>query len=117
MDQEILRLFLGATALEGEVRNKGALFPMDDGTDFAKGVRFVPGEVTIARRRGERVVLVQDCRNPCCWFWRMPDGSRIYHWDPSAYERMAETNGSKMNDPGPCLECQNTHVFGGTVKE
>jgi len=105
-NEDILGLALGSMTLDRMPRNKGAFFPMDDSADFAKGVRFVPSEVTLARRRGERVVFVQDCRNPCCWRWDFPDGSVSWHWERWAYEGYGE----------PCSLCGNFHTSGGVTK-
>ena len=44
--------------------DRGQSFPHSDAEDFTRGVRFVPGEVTLARRRGEVVEFVQKC-GPC----------------------------------------------------
>ena len=52
----------------------GASFPRSDAEDMSRGARFIPGEVTMARRRGEKVQFVDEC-GPNCWYWMMPDGS------------------------------------------
>lgn len=49
-----------------------ALFPMSDVSDFNKGARYIPGQVTDARRRGEHVQF-----NPEKHQWTMPDGTKI----------------------------------------
>lgn len=64
--------FMAAAALLSGGRNEGAAVPIDDATDVQNGARYIPGEVTLARRRGERVVF-----NPEQHTWRMPDGSEI----------------------------------------
>lgn len=63
------RTFLAAAALLGGGRNEGAAVPIDDAADAMQGARYIPGEVTLARRRGERVVF-----SPETHTWRMPDG-------------------------------------------
>lgn len=52
--------------------NAGALFPVDDAADFAKGARYIPGEVTDARRLGQRVVFDPDEHR-----WTLPDGTMV----------------------------------------
>ena len=34
--------------------DQGNMFPQSDADDFASGARFVPGEVTLARRAGQK---------------------------------------------------------------
>lgn len=41
--------------------NKGSVFPENDANDFFKGARFIPGEVTLARRAGQTVDFVVEC--------------------------------------------------------
>lgn len=68
-----------ANALGGEQgKDQGALMPQSDVDDFQKGVRWIPGEVTLARRRGEHVNFVQN-GNKADWYWLMPDGTHIKH--------------------------------------
>lgn len=67
-----LATFLAAAALLSGGRNEGAAVPIDDATDAMHGARYIPGEVTLARRRGERVVF-----HPERHKWTMPDGSEI----------------------------------------
>ena len=96
--------------------DRGNSFPQRDADDFQKGVRFVPGEVTLARRRGEQVTFVNKC-GQCCWYWQMPDGSRIYHWERGTFEAIARANNRPpTGDVGPCPHCQNVHTSGGTIK-
>lgn len=64
--------FLMAAALASGGRNEGAAVPIDDATDALHGARYIPGEVTLARRRGERVVF-----SPETHTWRMPDGREV----------------------------------------
>ena len=52
--------------------NEGAMFPVDDAVDFQNGARYIPGEVTVARRNGERVSFDAEAHK-----WTMPDGSVI----------------------------------------
>ena len=101
--------------------DKGALVPRSDAEDLSKGVRFVPGEVTLARRAGEKVEFINEC-GPNCWYWKMPDGSRIYHWDPLTYGQIGRENDRKEVDGkythgvGPCPRCGNINTGGGVVK-
>jgi hypothetical protein len=56
----------------------------------------------------------------------MPDGSRIYHYDPLTYHQIGVANGCKEiksdfgtqfeDGPGPCPQCGNPNTSGGTVK-
>ena len=104
-----------------------ASFPRSDAEDMSRGARFIPGEVTMARRAGKKVNFVSEC-SPNCWYWEMPDGSRIYHYDPMTYERIGVANGrTKMKGKyegswdfdggaGPCQRCGNQNTNGGTVK-
>ncbi len=84
----------------------GHSFPRSDAEDLSRGARFIPSEVTLARRDGTHINFVTEC-DPNCWYWEMPDGSRIDHFDRMTYN---------MNGPGPCQKCGNAHTSGGTVK-
>lgn len=53
------------------------LFPPADAEDLANGARFIPGDVTDARRKGQTVTFIQE--GDTDWYWIMPDGSRISH--------------------------------------
>ncbi|MCR4307944.1 MAG: hypothetical protein NUV80_05250 [Candidatus Berkelbacteria bacterium] len=64
--------------LKGADGDTGAIFPMSDAEDLSRGARFIPEAVTDARRSGQKVNFVYD-RSACCWYWEMPDGSRLYH--------------------------------------
>ncbi len=107
---------------DGDTR---ATFPRSDAEDMSRGAHFIPGEVTMARRAGERVRFVSEC-GPCCWYWEMPDGSRIYHWDRFTYQQIGTVNGRKEVEEsfgshfeggaGPCPHCGNPNTNGGTVK-
>ncbi|MCD4705993.1 hypothetical protein K8R61_02835, partial [bacterium] len=87
--------------------------------------RFIPGEVTLARRAGEKVQFVSNC-GPCCWYWQMPDGTRSYHWDRMTYHQIGTANGCKeVKDDcgshfdgrtGPCPHCGNLNTNGGVIK-
>lgn len=93
----------------------GQSFPQSDADDFGKGARFIPGNVTLARRAGKKVTFVTNCTS-CCWYWEMPDGSREYHWDPFAHQQIAQANGHGPNEEaGSCPTCGNTHTNGGSV--
>lgn len=111
---------------KGEDGDTGASFPRTDAEDLSKGARFIPGEVTLARRAGKKVNFVTEC-GPNCWYWEMPDGTRIYHYSPITYETIGTANGRTLvegehgsryfkDGPGPCPLCGNTNTNGGTVK-
>ena len=110
---------------KGEDGDTGASFPRSDAEDLSCGARFIPGEVTMARRQGKKVNFVGEC-SPNCWYWQMPDGSRIYHYDPVTYTRIGRANGRKVVDDqygsnfeggaGPCPDCGNEHTSGGTFR-
>jgi hypothetical protein len=103
----------------------GASFPRSDAEDMSKGARFIPGEVTMARRAGKKVDFVTEC-GPNCWYWKMPDNSRIYHYDPMTYQQIGKENGRKVvqkdfgtsfeGGAGPCPQCGNVNTNGGTIK-
>jgi len=81
-------------------------FPQSDAEDLSRGARFIPGEVTMARRRGESVHFHVNCHNKCCWYWEMPNGSKVYHWCPVDFEHYGKEK---------CSVCGNENVKGGTV--
>lgn len=56
--------------------DRGNSFPASDAEDLASGARWIPGEVTLARRRGEQVRFDQTTPN---WYWELSEGSRIKH--------------------------------------
>lgn len=103
----------------------GCSFPRSDAEDMSRGARFIPGEVTLARREGRHVKFVSDC-GPCCWYWLMPDGARRYHYDPGEHDaigrankrvRVQTKNGLLFDGgAGPCPTCKNPNTNGGTVK-
>lgn len=96
-------------ALHGGGGDVGAIFPRTDAEDMSRGARFIPGEVTMARRAGKEVFFNTDCLfSSCCWYWEMPDGSRIYHYDQSDFENIRD------NDGGTCPACGNKNIMGGT---
>lgn len=64
--------FASMAALMSGGKNEGAAFPIDDASDIGNGARYIPGEATLARRRGERVVFFPERHQ-----WRMPDGSMV----------------------------------------
>ncbi len=115
-------------AMEGERGgdgDTGSSFPRTDAEDMSKGARFIPGEVTLARRAGKKVNFVTKC-GPNCWYWEMPDGTRIYHYDQSMYEAIGSANGRQeeedsigvcfVDGAGSCPLCGNENTSGGTVK-
>lgn len=109
-----------------EDSDTGSFFPRSDAEDMSKGARFVPGEVTVARRAGKKINFVTEC-SPNCWYWEMPDGSRIYHWDPMTYCKIGTANGRKEvkneygsmhfeDGAGPCPWCGNVNTNGEMIK-
>jgi hypothetical protein len=69
---DLLRTFLAAAAALGGSQNEGARIPIDDANDVLNGADYIPFEVTLARRRGERVVY--RCEQKV---WVMPDGKEV----------------------------------------
>jgi hypothetical protein len=121
---ELAALGFLANALGGG-GDRGQAFPRSDAEDMSRGLRFIPGEVTVARRQGQHVPFIQDCRKSCCWYWQFPDGSRTYYWDRWQYEEIARANGIELvpneygtlgGDAGPCPFCGNPHTSGGHIK-
>lgn len=86
--------------------DRGNMFPQSDADDFSNGARFIPGEVTLARRAGRVVKFIQTC-GACCWYWKFDDGMRVYHFDPITRDRI---------DGDVCPDCGNEHTGGGTVE-
>lgn len=96
----------------------GSSFPKSDADDLSYGLRFIPGEVTMARRRGERVTFIQSCKNVCCWYWQFKDGSRTYYWERWNFEQIAQENGvNQEQGAGPCPNCGNPHTSGGHIEK
>ncbi len=121
MDEMAMFGFM-ANALSGG-GDKGQSFPRSDAEYLSRGLRFIPGEVTVARRNGEIVLFEQPCTHPCCWYWQYQNGSRHYYWKRNDYEQIAATNGKEQDETGkypdgagPCPDCGNTHTRGGIVK-
>lgn len=127
MDIKTTHGFLSsAMEARGGDGDTGCAYPRSDAEDMSRGVRFIPGAVTMARRAGKKVTFVATCgRN--CWYWEMPDGSRIYHYDPMTYKDIGTANGRKQiktefgglsfeGGPGPCPQCGNVNTSGGRVK-
>lgn len=111
-------------AMEGG-GDRGKSFPRSDAEDMNQGLRFIPGEVTVARRRGERVEFIQQCQNECCWYWLFPNESKTFYWSRWNYEQIAGDNGvelktneygSKVGDAGRCPFCGNAHTKGGHIQ-
>jgi len=97
-------------AAMGEGGDKGQAFPQSDAEDLSRGAAYIPHEITLARRRGDKVQFCTDCQFASCWYWQMPDGSRIYHYGGSELDRrFQEEHG------GRCPECGNTNLKGETV--
>jgi hypothetical protein len=124
MDELTLFAFL-ANAMGGG-GDRGQSFPRSDAEDLSRGARFIPGEVTLARRRGEIVTFEQPCDySSCCWYWQFQDGSRSYHWNCLDFVNVARANGVELKadeygtlhgDPGPCPACGNPHMSGERVE-
>lgn len=100
--------------------DRGQAYPRSDAEDMSRGLRFIPGEVTLARREGKAVTFTQPCSHRCCWYWQFQDGSRTYYWERRDYEQIAEQNGNKPDSQdrliaGPCPACHNPRTRGGNV--
>lgn len=105
-------------AMEGG-GDRGQSFPRSDAEDLSRGVRYIPGHVTLARRAGKKVDFHSDCTQ-CCWYWQLPDGSRSYHWEEYSYSLIGHHNhGKDWNREnglaGPCPHCGNPHTRGGEL--
>jgi hypothetical protein len=118
---EVTMLGFLSNAMSGG--DRGQTFPYSDAEDMSRGLRFIPGEVTVARREGQAVPFMQSCHHRCCWYWQFPDGARTYYWERWDYQQIAEHNGKTKNEEGnfaegagPCPECGNIHTRGGYVK-
>lgn len=100
--------------------DSGNAFPQSDADELASGARFIPGEVTLARRAGKTVNFHQSCGNACCWYWEMPNGDKIYHFTREAFHQTALSNGvwdgegDFSGDAGSCPSCGNSNTNGGT---
>jgi hypothetical protein len=102
--------------------DRGQVFPRSDAEDMSRGLRFIPGEVTEARRKGEAVSFQEPCHHPCCKYWQFQDGSRTYYWERYDYEQIAAHNGKTKNEEGnypdgagTCPDCGNAHTRGGHI--
>ncbi|MEK7630044.1 MAG: hypothetical protein AAB432_01530 [Patescibacteria group bacterium] len=96
---------------KGADGDAGAVFPRSDAEDLSRGARFIPYKVTLARRAGKQVEFVTNCKqSSTCWYWKMPDGARIYHSDQNDFKNIRD------NHNGKCPECGNTNINGGTIK-
>ena len=88
----------------------GQSFPQSDAEDFSRGAKFIPGEVTLARRKGQVVHFVATCQSStCCWYWQIPAGPRIYHFEQHNFHRLRDEH------DGVCPECGNTNISGGNI--
>ena len=115
-DPQIMRAFGQLVNAMSGGGDRGNTFPQSDADDFGYGARFIPGEVTLLRREGQQVIFVQNCGS-CCWYWLLPDESRIYHFERYVYLKIARANGVSGENPiaGACPSCGNTHTSGGRV--
>jgi hypothetical protein len=68
-----------SSALSEGGGDTGNLFPKSDADDLRKGAQFIPGEVTDARRAGQKVRFDQSSSCPDSWYWEMPDGKKYLH--------------------------------------
>jgi hypothetical protein len=125
-DMALFGLGVQMQRFQSGARDRGQSFPMSDAEDLGRGARFIPGEVTLARRRGERVEFMDRCTR-CCWYWLFEDGSRVYHWEEWVYSQIGRHNGREFEVPehggsprpvggaGPCPDCRNPFTNGGHV--
>lgn len=67
-------LTIAMLGLAGEFGHgdRNAFFPASDAKDLASGAPGIPGEVTYARRRGEKVSF-----DPARLEWTMADGAKV----------------------------------------
>jgi hypothetical protein len=122
IDQQTAFGFL-VNAMDGG-GDRGQAFPQSDAEDMSRGLKFIPGEVTVARRRGEVVRFVEPCHHPCCKYWQFQDGSRTYYWERWDYEQIAQANGKSKNEEGiypdgvgHCPDCGNSYTRGGHINK
>ncbi len=105
---------------QGQVRRQ-EVKPVDDNAlDFERGANFVPNEVMELRKQSIQVPFVKECDSSCCWYWELPDGSRIYHWRAAQYNEIARSNGNEFTgcfsgDAGACSLCGNENTKGGLI--
>jgi hypothetical protein len=116
---DVTAMMFLANAINGS-GDKGQTVPYSDVEDLSRGLKFIPGEVTMARREGQRIPFVQPCSHQCCWYWQFPDQSKIYYFEQGDYEAMATQNGAVPDDQdkliaGPCPDCGNPHTQGGHI--
>lgn len=101
----------------------GQSFPRSDAEDLSRGLCFIPGNVTMARRRGEKVFFVDSCDHQCCWHWLFEDGSKTYYFESADFHEIARENGLTVpeggfkGDPGTCKRCGNIHTTGGRLNK
>ncbi|MFA5993431.1 MAG: hypothetical protein WC823_00565 [Parcubacteria group bacterium] len=101
--------------------------PSSDLEDMRRGVRYIPHDVTLARRKGKKVQLVVACTANCS-YWQMPDGTKIYHQNREAYLFIGMKNKREIfydkfdksmilfeGGPGPCSICGNPYTNGEIV--
>lgn len=50
-----MKAFAAMAALMSGGKDEGSMMPISDATDFQNGARYIPSDVTIARREGKRV--------------------------------------------------------------
>lgn len=110
--QNHLGHILSIASLLGGGGDVNRAFPNSDADDMSSGARWIPGDVTLARRRGELVRFVRTCGR-CCWYWEFPAGHRIYHWDSIANRVIVERDVHDANGVLCCPGCTNVHINGG----
>ncbi len=58
--------------------DKGQAFPESDSIDLQDGADYIPPQVTVQRRKGEKIIFVKE-GSLADWYWLMPDGTKIFH--------------------------------------
>ena len=83
---------------------------MEDAVDRSRGVGYIPTVVKDTRLGGYIVIFYSACEySKSCWYWQMPDGSRVYYRD------YYWSNKVKTWHNGKCPVCGNTNLDGGIV--
>ncbi len=108
------------TKRQGQV-HRNEVKPVDDNAlDFERGASFVPDDVMELRKQSIQVPFIKECDSSCCWYWELPDGSRIYHWKAVQYNEIARAHGHEFTgcfpgDAGSCILCGNENTKGGLI--
>lgn len=77
-DDGFLAAFGALVNAMGGGGDRGNMFPQSDADDLANGARWIPGEVTLARRAGQKVTFNQE-GDQKDWYWELPDGKHVSH--------------------------------------